>query len=380
MSGGGTAGHITPLLAVARELQSTLATLHFIGQKGDSNAKLVEGQGIHIHSIRAGKYRRYHDETIWQKITDIKTVLLNAKDATRVVIGFFQAIALLIRIKPDVIFCKGGYVVVPVGYAARLLRIPYITHDSDMVPGLANRLIAKGAVAHAVVSSEISAYPQQKMVVTGIPVPDEYVQKRNISNAQAKISIGVPQDSILIFVYAGTQGAKRIDDAVRIVAPDLLRNEKKLYICHVFGRLNEDSATHVYENIDPSDTMRVKKLTFIQNAYDYIAAADIIIARAGATSCAEFSMIGRPVIIIPATQLTGGHQLENAAYYQSADAAEVILEDQLPDALKTSIEKLIASPKRRTELARNIQKLSRPQAAADIAALLLSVCERRHIS
>lgn len=383
LTGGGTAGHITPLLAVANELLAIRKgdiELHFIGQKGDKNANLVieSASVIKMHYIQAGKYRRFHNLTYLQRLLNIKVHALNIIDAFKVFIGFFQALYTLMRIKPVVMFAKGGFVVVPVGWACKLLRIHYITHDSDTIPGLANKMIAKGATKNAVAHAGVKAYPDYKTVVTGIPLSSEYDDRRDCTQQEYKLNLGIPSDSIMLFIFTGTQGAQVIDKSLEGVIPNLLNTHKNLYVVHVFGRLNESTLSSQYASADSSVSERIRKLSFIDNAYDYMAAADIIIGRAGATSTAEIATIGRASIIIPADKLTGGHQLKNAEVLAKAKASIIVLEENLESSLSATIESLIFDEKLRLELSTNIAKLATPNAAKVLANLILQVggCDR----
>ena len=305
LSGGGTAGHITPLLAVAKELHGLdpETIIEFIGQSGDTNVSIAQSD-MHIskiHTVQAGKFRRFHSLTLLQNILNLKVNLLNLRDFFKLCVGFVQSILLLVKIRPDVIFFKGGFVVVPIGFAARLLRVPYMTHDSDALPGLANRLIAKGAKFNAVANKHVTAYPSTKTVIAGIPLVEEYSTRSGVSQKKYKLLLGFPDDSLVLFVYTGTRGARVIDDALDDIVPRLLKKYERLHVAIVFGRLNEDSFDRKFTGLSVSMSKRVRKLKFIQNAYDYIAAADVIIGRAGATTMAEFATVGRATILIPAT-------------------------------------------------------------------------------
>jgi len=352
--------------------------LSFIGQKGDSNLDLIRKYPKikDIYTVRAGKFRRFHSLSLWQNITNFKVNLLNARDFLLVILGFFQAISALMRIKPDVIFFKGGFVVVPIGYAARLLRIPYMTHDSDPLPGLANRLIATGARKNAVVSEDVTTYPKSKMVVTGVPLSKEYRQRRGALQAEFKQQLGFPQNSTLVFVYTGTQGAKKVDDALEPLLPRILDDYSDVEIAYVFGRLNEKSKESRFVGLSQLQKSRIRTLTFIDNAYDYIAASDIIVCRAGATSMAEFSTIGRATIIIPAEQLTGGHQLMNAEMYAKDNAALIVKEAEMPVGLDKALRTLLDSPEYRKSMEAKLRLVAPENAAKSIAGHLIQIVTR----
>lgn len=355
-------------------------SLYYVGQKGDKNAETIaRDKAIKLYTIRAGKFRRFHTLSLLRQIFNFGPNLLNVRDAFYTIIGFFQSIFLLLKIKPDVIFFKGGYVVVPLGKAARLLRIPYITHDSDALPGLANRLIAKGATYNAVAHSAVTYYPKKKTVVTGIPVVQEYIERSAVAQSEYKKRLGLPKDSVHLFVYTGTQGARVIDDVLNMVVPELLEKHSNLYISHVFGRLNEHMIEERYRNVPNGSQGRIRKLAFIENAYDYVASADIIIGRAGATSMAEFATIGRACVIIPAEQLTGGHQLKNVEPLESAGVVRVVRESDLQKRLEAELDRLIVNEDERHELEGAFRKFAVADASLRIAQLIIDTYNKEQL-
>jgi UDP-N-acetylglucosamine--N-acetylmuramyl-(pentapeptide) pyrophosphoryl-undecaprenol N-acetylglucosamine transferase len=374
LCGGGTAGHITPLLAVARDLRALQpdVELHFVGQKGDKNIEVIEQSefDITVHTVSAGKFRRYHDENLLQRLLDVKTNILNLRDFFRVVAGYSQSRKLLRTLRPDVAFFKGGFVAVPVGRACRHLKIPYITHDSDTAPGLANRLIAGSAYKHAVAHEGITAYPKEKIVVTGIPLSAEYSIRRGLHQNTYRPQLGLDVNSQVVFVFTGTQGARIVDDALEQCVEGLLRDFPKLVIVQVFGRLNEGGLESRYEHLASELKQRIVKLTFINNAFDYISAADIVVGRAGATTTAECATIGRCSIIIPAEQLSGGHQLSNAE--SMGDAVLVVREGTLPKGLDDALRYLLTHEEARKEYEEKIKHLVPMNASETIARLLIN--------
>lgn len=371
LSGSGTAGHITPLLAVAKAIHSLDedVELSYVGQRGDPNGKVAsENQHIaHSYYIFSGKFRRFHSLSLWQNITNFKVNLLNLRDLFLIAAGCLQAFFYLLTHRPDAILFKGGSVVVPMGFAAYMLRIPYITHDSDPIPGLANKLIARHAQKNAVVNDGVRAYPVKKTVVTGIPLAAEYEARRAASQSTYKKALGLPASATLLFVYTGTQGARKIDEALESFLPHLLERYPDLHVNYVFGRLNEASMQTRYQSLETKLAKRLHKMTFITNAYDHIAAADIVICRAGATSLAEFATIGRACVVVPAEQLTGGHQLYNAQIFADRNACEIVRESDLPNGLEHTVMTLLDSPERRMRLEEAIRLLA-PRDAAKLLA------------
>ena len=218
VTGGGSGGHITPILAVAHELKQLDPQLHiaYVGQKGDGLTDIVgRSQDIDdLYAVSAGKLRRYHGEGLSQ-LLDFKTMALNVRDVGRVVAGLFQSYRLLRKLQPDILFIKGGFVGVPVGLAAAMLHIPFVTHDSDAIPGLANRIIARWASKHAVaLPKEIYAYAPAKTVTVGVPVASDYQLVTDKSQQDYRQQLGLKADAKLLFVIGGGLGAQRVNEAI----------------------------------------------------------------------------------------------------------------------------------------------------------------------
>jgi UDP-N-acetylglucosamine--N-acetylmuramyl-(pentapeptide) pyrophosphoryl-undecaprenol N-acetylglucosamine transferase len=381
LSGGGTAGHTTPLIAVAKELVrlEPSTQLFFLGQKNDKSATVIQQSDLEIDfsTVHAGKFRRYSTLSLTRQVFNIGPNLQNARDFLYVLMGFVESFFYLLFHRPDVIFFKGGYVVVPIGYAARVLRIPYITHDSDSVPGLANRLIAKGARYNAVASESVKYYPADKSVAVGIPISQDYFDKDLTNLATARAEIGCPEGAKMLFVYLGTQGAKKIDDLLDEQISTLLHTHPDLHVFHVFGRLNESTIDKRYNTLTAEQELRVYKLTFVSNAHSYIAAADLILARAGATTMAEFAAIGRACVIIPADQLTGGHQVKNALLLEKIGAISVVRESDMHNGLISVLSNLLGNKSAREGFASHLKSTVVPDSAERIARLLIKTGQGR---
>lgn len=380
-TGGGTAGHITPVLAVAQKLNELDPSYKFVYviERNNPGESLISSSNlpIKIHRIFAGKYRRFHTHSIINKIFSFKNNLLNIRDGFFVVIGVLQSLALLLRYRPAVLFSKGGYVSVPVTIAATLLRRRFVTHDSDSVPGLANRLTGRYATKNAVgAKGAVYPYKTDKIVFTGVPVSEEYHKRSKQSSETAKADIGVPEDSEVLFIGGSTQGAKRVDDLVERIVPDLLRKFPKLVVVHSFGRLNEESIGRRYQNLTDDLRKRLILKSFLPDLYKYTAAADIIVSRAGATALAEIGTLGKACIVIPAAQLAGGHQLKNAEYLKEQSLAIVMSEAEAGEKLDEQIEYLLQHPKERIALGKKLQSSTPSDAAVQLARLIISETRR----
>lgn len=383
--GGGSGGHITPLLAVAEELkkQPYDVKLIYIGQTGD---KLLDVPQQHASidetfSIRAGKFRRYHGEGLKQ-LLDIKTFLKNLRDFFFVVIGIWQAFWLLGKIKPKVIFIRGGFVGVPVGLAAALRRIPYITHDSDAIASLANRIISRWATYHAVaLPKKLYSYPQDKTETVGVPVNGRFMRVTKDQKATYRRELKLKPDQEVIFVSGGGNGAKRLNEAVIHSVVPLLKSRPQLVIIHGTGRDHAAETNQQYRQLlDSQEAKRVRAEGFFDDLYRQSGAADIVITRAGATSLAEFAIQQKCCIIVPNPQLTGGHQTKNARYMATQKAA-LVLEDetiaQEPSKLEETLLELLDNPSERLVLAKNLAEFAKPRAVKDLCQLLLETIESR---
>ncbi len=365
-------------MAIAAEIKKLQpgTKIVFIGQRGDPLAKIVaENEYIdESHSIYAGKFRRYHGEG-WRQILDIKTMLLNIRDGFYFAIGCLQMLRLLKQIQPESIFVKGGFVGVPVGLAAAFWKVPYITHDSDAIPGLANRIIARWATLHAVaLPKENYAYPQSKTVTLGVPIAGEFEFITKTEQSKIKKELGIAKDSLVLLVTGGGLGAQSINKAITGGSLGLLREYPELTIVHLTGQKHYDSIESEYAKLPNNVRPRVIVKDFVTDMYKYSAAADIVVARAGATNMAEFAMQGKACIIVPNPVLTGGHQLKNAQAYANKKAVRIVSQDELdddPGALLHQIHILINSPKDRALLGKQLHSFAYANSAVTLAQLLI---------
>lgn len=379
LTGGGSGGHITPLLAIAAELKhrQPKSRIVYIGQKGDHLLD-IPADDPHIdavRAVRAGKFRRYHGEG-WRWLLDLPTMLLNIRDFFYVLIGIFQSRRLLKELQPQIIFIKGGFVGVPVGLAAANLHLPYITHDSDAIPGLANRIIARWAAAHAVaLPVDAYNYPEGKTFETGIPLQADFQPVTASLKQHYHQELGIPESAKLLFVIGGGLGAKRINEAVAEAVPHLLQEFPDLHVVHGVGRAHEAAMQASYtELLDEAEQGRVQVFGYLKDVYRYSGAADVVITRAGATNLAEFALQGKACIVIPSAVLAGGHQLKNAAYMEHEQAAIVLSETDLaadPNRLAKQVSLLLHDAQRRRKLAEGLARFAKPHATHDLAALIL---------
>lgn len=380
MAGGGSGGHITPLLPLAHALrrQKPQCRLIYIGLRGDRLEGIRERFGVfdEVFFVTSGKFRRYYDQSFLARLIGLKTFFLNIRDFFKVLYGTIETRRLLKKLKPDVVFSKGGYVVVPIGLAARSLHIPIITHDSDAEPGLANRLVGRWASLHTTglpAHYYNDTYPANTVRYVGVPVDERIKPVTPQLQTDYKRQLGIEPDSFVLLVAGGGLGSKTLNDKSLAIAADWLSQSPKNYLIHFTGKHHETAIRQKYHQIlDRSQLTRLKVLGFSDKFYVYSGAADLIISRAGASTLAELARQRKACIIFPAAFLTAGHQTKNAEELKKHQAA--IIED---DKLETQnllrlIEQLRLNPKRRRELADNLGSMAQPDAADKLATLILA--------
>lgn len=379
LTGAGSGGHITPILAVATEIKrlQPKTRLIYIGQRGDKMGDIPAAHPAidKVYTVRAGKFRRYHGEGLWQ-VLDIPTWLKNIRDFFYVLIGMYQSWRLLRTLRPDIIFIKGGFVGVPVGLAAASLHIPYITHDSDAVPGLANRIVGRWAAKHAVaLPPEVYSYPASKTVMTGIPLRADFVPVTDSLKQKYRNKLKLPAQARVLFVIGGGLGSQRVNRAVADAVPHLLREFPDLRVLHATGRAHEADVQDSYKNkLSAAEQSRLEVLGYIDDVYLYSGAADVVITRAGATNLAEFALQGKACIVVPSPFLTGGHQLKNAHYLAEQGAALVLDETELtadPNRLAALTSDLLKTPARQRKIEARLAKFAKPKATSELARLIL---------
>ncbi len=326
LTGGGTAGHCVPNLALVPSLREAGFEISYIGSHDGIEKKLVEAEGIPYYSISTGKLRRYFD-------------LKNVTDAFRVIKGFSEAKALLRKLRPDIVFSKGGFVSVPVVRASGSLKIPVIIHESDMTPGLANKLCIP--VAKKVCCSfkeTLANLPAEKAVHTGSPVRASLFS--GDKERAKKFSMLRDNDFPVILVTGGSLGAASLNETVRRALPELL---KKYNIIHLCGR----------GKLDPT----INLMGYVQ--YDYIdkempdlfAYADLVLSRAGSNAIFEILSLKKPNILVPlSARASRGDQVDNAASFKRNGYSYVIQDEDLNETtLENGITEVLANKEKYIE-------------------------------
>jgi len=327
-------------------------------------------KNIRIDRIASGKLRRYHHLSVIQQLMWTKLVMLNLRDSFLVLAGLIQSMVKLVVWRPDVVFTKGGYVCLPVGMAAKLLRIPLVIHDSDAHPGLTNRVLSKWA-KYIATGAPLEYYPYPKSIskYVGIPINSGFHKYTDDEKYKAKQKWGIAPDSRLLVVTGGGLGAKRINDSVVQVLDDLL----------LFTSVVLISGTGQYDELKsftPPNSDRFQLHPFVSSGMaDLLGAADVVVTRAGATTILELAALEKPTVLIPNGKLTGGHQLKNAAVYKESGAVEIIDEGEMeesPSLLVDTVKDMITSHEKSKNMAKKFSKFARPNAAKDMADMILS--------
>lgn len=308
LTGGGTAGHVVPNIALLPRLRVDGFEISYIGSKNGMEKELVEKAGVPYYGISSGKLRRYIS-------------LKNLTDAFRVIKGVGNARRLIKKLKPDVVFSKGGFVAVPVVLAARMAGVPVVIHESDITVGLANRLCIPHATKVCCVFPEtLGQVPVAKGVLTGTPIRDEVFAGSRIKGAAL---CNFPQEKPVILVMGGSLGSQIINNCLRDALDDLLAHFNIIHSC---GKGNLDTA------INRPGYMQFEYIG--QNMGDFYALADMVVSRAGANSIGEFLALAKPNVLIPLSKKASrGDQILNAASFARQGFSVVINEEELTHQL-----------------------------------------------
>lgn len=374
VAGGGTAGHITPVLAVLEVLKRRALDLEvlWVGQSGGMEAKIVAAHNIQFANIKAGKFRRLHSSHFISKIINPKTLGLNARDSLRVVSGVYQSFGIIRKFKPDLIFIKGGYVGLPLGLAAGILRVPYVVHESDLVPGLANRVLAKKArkVAVGFPVEKYRDLPTNRLVYTGNPVRSQLI---GVDPLAAKKQLGLSAKLPVVLVTGGSQGARAINQVIVAALPKLLEHYQ---ILHLTGENEYESVLFQVGRLKLKHPDRYQPHAFLGNDMaQALAAADVVISRAGANTIAELALLKKATILVP-NHLMAGHQVENAQMLARAGAVRVIGDDRLsPAILERELAAITGSESEKNFLQEHLSSFAVPDAAERLAAEILKVAD-----
>lgn len=319
LTGGGTAGHVMPHFAMLDDYRRSGWNVIYIGSKGIEKELMSQQKGVTYYTIASGKLRRYFS---WENFTDL----------FRVATGTLQSIALMLRKRPKVIFSKGGFVSVPVAVAAWSLRIPVVSHESDLTPGLATKIITRFAARIFYSFPETAKFlPKQKSELVGLPIRADLFSGNRL---QGETLCGFnPEDHDLptVMVMGGSLGAQKINDCLKECLPELVKHFRFI---HITGKGKGIDFVHP----------RYKAFEFVKDELKHLfAATDLVIARAGANSIFEFLALQKPMLLIPLESGSRGDQIDNAKNFATQGWAEILAEKELTkDTLMQSVERLKA--------------------------------------
>lgn len=306
MTGGGTAGHVTPNIALMPALRNEGYDISYIGSYDGIEKRLIEEQGVPYFGIASGKLRRYFD-------------LKNFSDPFKVLKGYGQSIKLLKKLKPDVVFSKGGFVSVPVVLAARHCKIPAIIHESDLTPGLANRIaIPRASKVCCNFPETLSYLPKEKAVLTGSPIREELLS--GDANSAFSLCKFENHSKPVILIIGGSSGSRAINTAIRDLLPELIKNYNIIHLC---GKGNLDSTL--------DDVLGYAQFEYANKELaDMFALANLVISRAGANAICELLTLRKPNILIPLSAAASrGDQILNANSFRSQGFSYVLDEEEL---------------------------------------------------
>lgn len=348
LTGGGTAGHVTPNLALCPELKKNGFEINYIGSYNGMEKELVEKAGIPYYGISSGKLRRYFD-------------LKNFTDPFRVIKGYFEAKSLMKKLKPDIVFSKGGFVAVPVVMAASHRGIPVISHESDMTPGLANKLSLAFCTKICCNFPETVKYlPEDKAILTGCPIREELLTGDRKSGLKLT---GFNNSKPVLLVMGGSLGSVKVNQAVRTILPDLLKDYQIVHLCGK-GNLDETLTSMPgyvqYEYM--SDPLK-----------HLFAMADIIISRAGANAICELLALQKPALLIPLSAAASrGDQILNAQSFKKQGFCDVLEEEAItPETLYQAVSSLYQN---RQSYIQAMQNSNQSDAVSRIVDLIKETC------
>jgi UDP-N-acetylglucosamine--N-acetylmuramyl-(pentapeptide) pyrophosphoryl-undecaprenol N-acetylglucosamine transferase len=358
IAGGGTAGHVTPALAVADRLRASGASVRFVGSSDGQEAELVPAAGYPFHGVAARPFRR--------------EVSLRTAAAPLVALRSVAVCRPIVR-AADAVLGVGGYASVPAVLAARSLSRPIVVHEQNAIPGLATRVLARVATAAAVSFADTPLPRGLRVEVTGTPVRREIVEvpdRRGELAAEARTLFSLEEARTTVLVTGGSLGALHLNQVVAATVRRLgARSDLQLLV--LTGRAHE---AVVADAVDPAREPVVRTVGFLERMELALAVADVAVSRAGANTIHELAVCGVPTILVPYPHATADHQEANARALERAGAAEVMLDRDLSgERLAGRLTALVDDPSRRTSMASAATAWAKPDADARVAALVTEV-------
>lgn len=348
LTGGGTMGHVTPNLALIPHLLEKGYEVHYIGSsKGMEAEKLRQVQGITYHGIASGKLRRYFS---WQNLTDV----------FRIIGGLFQSVTLMAKLRPQVVFSKGGFVAVPVVVAASLFRVPSVCHESDLTPGLANKLCKPFARRFATTFPECAKAIGPKAEMTGTPMRPALFQG---DRAKGLNLFGFDGSKPVLLMMGGSLGAQAVNAALREALPGLLPH---FDVAHLCGKGNTEEKLRGMQGYAQFEYLDAE-------LPDALAAADLVLSRAGSNAIGELQALGKPMLLVPYPKgaTSRGDQLLNAESLRKRELCHVLLQEKM--TAKTLTEALLATWQDRDRLTEALKNAPPADGTQRILAMIEEV-------
>lgn len=367
VSGGGTAGHVYPALAVAALVEADDAdSVAFVGAPDSLEMRLAGEAGIPFFAVKASGWDRARPLTL---VTAIATAIASV----------FRCRALLRSQRADAVIGFGGYVSVPLALAAVTSGVPLVLHEQNSVPGLANRVLSRWAKAVCTTYEQSRAHLARgdRARLTGNPVRE---QVTHADAAAGRLRHGVGPDDMLLLVFGGSRGARHLNSAIVSLYPRLSAIHG-LKVIHIAGPAEADSVRSALAGVAGGESAVWTVLEYANDMGDLLAASDLCVCRAGATTLAELAAVGRPAVLVPYPYATDDHQSHNAVPFVEAGAARVVTDADLDrPVFESTLTELLEDPALRVKMAAAALSLGRPDAAAAVVAVVREAALRRSSS
>ncbi len=348
---------------MAARLRADGHEVHFAGTPGGPEARLAREAGLVFHAVAARGFDRSRPLSI------VVAILVLAASAVR-------AVGLIGRLRPAAVAGFGGYVSIPLGLASVVRRVPLVLHEQNSVPGLANRFLARWACAVGVTYPDSASLlgRARRVEVTGNPVRPEILAA---DRDRARAALALSATDVLVLVFGGSRGARHINEALLGLRSNLAA-QSFVHVMHVAGRGEVDTVRALIEEEadDPGHATRYQVVDYLDDMGSALAAADIVVARAGATSIAEITALGRAAILVPYPYATDDHQTRNARDIMEAGGATLVTDDELDTPrFAEALETLIGDPTLRARMAAASKALGRRDAAGDLTTLIYTCAD-----
>ncbi len=357
LSGGGTAGHINPALALAESLIEQGHEVFYAGTPQGVEARLVKEANLPFTPFEAKGFNRNHPKTIFSAVRIIIK-------STKLACAWFE------EIKPDVVVAFGGYVCIPVGRAAKKMGVPLVVHEQNSVMGMANKYLAKTARAVAL-TYEVAGAPvadKEKLVVTGNPVRSSVLTS---TREEGRSMLGIPEEASMLLVFGGSLGARHLNAAISSMKKDLLAIDN-LYVVHITGPKELETVEAVLA-LTEEEKKRYLVMGYQNRMGETMAACDMVVSRAGATSLAEISARCIPAILVPFPFATADHQTTNARSYVQAGAAWMMADDMVETPeFKELVLTFVDDEKARLKMSEAARGFETGNAASKLADVVLN--------